>query len=118
MTDMPVKMILFIIIVNSFLIACSTTKCDFTAAKISFCRHDYSLAFDNLIKVTKESRDPAAQYALGYMYYYGLGIAKDQDIARSWITKAAKQNYWPAMEALSSIKKVRAIQYVPFEAKH
>lgn len=41
-----------------------------------------------------------AQYAVGYMYYYGYGVAQDPDIGFFWIQRAADQHYAPAQHAL------------------
>jgi DamX protein len=35
--------------------------------------------------------NPDAQYALGYMYYYGIGTVHDQQTAALWIQRAASQ---------------------------
>lgn len=38
-----------------------------------------------------QSGDPDAQYALGYMYYYGIGTVRDKQTAKIWIKRAAGQ---------------------------
>lgn len=43
--------------------------------------------------------DPDAQYALGYMYYYGKGASRDESEARFWINKAAAQGQPEAIKA-------------------
>jgi len=40
-----------------------------------------------------------AQYAVGYMYYYGLGVAQDTYVGYFWIERSANQHYYPAMQA-------------------
>lgn len=52
---------------------------------------------------------------MGYMYYYGIGTEKDQDIGRSLIRRAADKHYSPAIIALKQITQRRYDQYVPFE---
>src|SRR5215208_4083184 len=44
-----------------------------------------------------------AQYAVGYMYYYGYGVAKDKDVGFFWIKEAADRHYEPAVTALMNI---------------
>ncbi|MGD8708966.1 MAG: SPOR domain-containing protein, partial [Ectothiorhodospiraceae bacterium] len=44
-----------------------------------------------------------AQYALGYMYYYGQGVEKDMDKALTWIRRAANHGDKHAVEALSRL---------------
>ena len=46
---------------------------------------------------------PDAQYAVGYMYYYGLGVAQDTDVGYFWIQRSARQHFIPAEEALRLI---------------
>lgn len=41
-----------------------------------------------------------AQYAVGYMYYYGYGVAQDTEVGRFWIGRAANKGYQPAIKAL------------------
>lgn len=43
------------------------------------------------INQAAKSGDPDAQYALGYMYYYGIGTIRDKETAKMWIDRAAKQ---------------------------
>lgn len=43
---------------------------------------------------------PEAQYAVGYMYYYGYGVAQDVDTGYFWIKRAADKHYPPAKKAL------------------
>ena len=44
-----------------------------------------------------------AQYAVGYMYYYGLGVAQDTEVGYFWIRRSADNHYWVAQEALHII---------------
>lgn len=46
-----------------------------------------------------------AQYAVGYMYYYGLGVAQDTDVGYFWIKRSADKHYPPAMKALQMITR-------------
>ena len=43
--------------------------------------------------------DPDAQYALGYMYYYGIGTVRDKQTATLWIKRAARQGQPLALKA-------------------
>ncbi|HLB41291.1 MAG TPA: sel1 repeat family protein [Gammaproteobacteria bacterium] len=47
-----------------------------------------------------------AQYAVGYMYYYGNGVAQNTDTGHFWIKRAANQHYTPAIKALKLINKL------------
>lgn len=44
-----------------------------------------------------------AQYAVGYMYYYGYGVAQDPEIGSFWIQRAANRGYPQAIKALQII---------------
>lgn len=44
-----------------------------------------------------------AQYAIGYMYYYGYGVTQDTDVGFFWIKRAADQQYPPAVKAVGMI---------------
>ena len=46
-----------------------------------------------------------AQYAVGYMYYYGYGVAQDTDVGYFWIKRSANQHYLPAMKAAAMIQR-------------
>lgn len=47
---------------------------------------------------------PQAQYAVGYLYYYGYGVTQDTDVGYFWISRAADQGYRQAIEAEQSIR--------------
>jgi DamX protein len=51
------------------------------------------------IKKAAKAGDPDAQYALGYMYYYGRGVNQNLSLAKQWIKKAAAQGQEQAMQA-------------------
>ena len=38
-----------------------------------------------------EPEDAAAQYFVGYCYYYGDGVSKDKDKAFRWLVQSAEQ---------------------------
>ncbi len=43
------------------------------------------------LQLSAEKGDAEAQYKLGYIYYYGLGIEADYDVAFMWYKKSAEQ---------------------------
>ena len=51
-----------------------------------------------------QAQNPKAQYTVGYLYYYGRGVAQDKEIGIIWIERAAKQHYAPAVKALKIIR--------------
>jgi TPR repeat protein len=104
--------VLFILGLLFLLTACAAGNISNSAAKRDYIEQDYARAFNALLRPAAHD-NAEAQYALGYMYYYGLGIAKDQDIGRIWIKKSADHNYLPALQAMVVISQVRHEQYIP-----
>lgn len=70
----------------------------------SFRAQDYRRAFIRL-KPEAEKGQPDAQYAVGYMYYYGQGVVEDRKKAWFWINMAAHLGQKDAMEAVSILEK-------------
>lgn len=56
-------------------------------------------------EVAAKAYHPAAQYDLGVLYFYGLGVPVDRDRAREWLDKAARQDYVPAMTLLGLMEE-------------
>lgn len=99
------KRVITTVIISLLLTACAAMQQNrLNEAKANFERQNYSSAFLELEQLAN-SGSPQAQYAVGYMYYYGLGIARNTDTARSWIRKAADHQYLPARQALNLIMK-------------
>jgi TPR repeat protein len=67
----------------------------------------YKRAMHELLPLACDG-NPDSQYAVGYMYYYGLGVGQDTDIGYFWIQRAANRNYVPAMKALEMIEAKNA----------
>ena len=63
-----------------------------------FRAQQYRDAFIRL-KPQAEKGQPDAEYAIGYMYYYGQGVVEDRKKAWYWITKAAREGQPDAVEA-------------------
>lgn len=57
------------------------------------------------VKQAAAQGDPDAEYALGYMFYYGRGTPRDEDSARLWIGKAAAQGQPQAIKALQLLNQ-------------
>jgi len=63
---------------------------------------DYAKAIA-LLNASAKQGDAQAQYALGYMYYYGFGVIRDENIALELIQKAAAQGFPKAKTALKRV---------------
>ena len=77
----------------------------------SFKRQDYRQAFVRLVPEAQKGH-PDAQYAIGYMYYYGQGVVENRKKAFLWIKRAAAAGQTDAIKALSLVQnpKERAKQ--------
>jgi TPR repeat protein len=71
-----------------------------------FTQGYYKKAMHRLLPLACDG-NAQAQYAVGYMYYYGLGVAQDTDVGYFWISRSAQKHFLPAQEALNTIQKNR-----------
>ncbi|AHE67438.1 tetratricopeptide repeat protein [Legionella oakridgensis] len=78
---------------------CSISHLNFQEGIKSFQIQDYRQAFIRL-KPEAEKGQPDAQYAVGYMYYYGQGVVEDRKKALYWIKCAANAGQPDAIAAL------------------
>lgn len=62
----------------------------------------YQCSFSRVEQAAR-SGDPDAQYALGYLYYYGIGATQDRQTGLMWIRKAAAQGQPVAQQALQKL---------------
>ena len=85
--------------ISVFLFGCATSSLSFREGIRSFQVQDYRQAFIRL-KPEAEKGQPDAQYAIGYMYYYGQGVVEDRQKAWYWINCAAKAGQSDAVAAL------------------
>jgi TPR repeat protein len=70
--------------------------------KMYFEQGNFKLAFHQLLPIAAAG-NAQAQYAVGYMYYYGYGTSEDQESGLFWMQKSAEQHYDPAIKALNII---------------
>ncbi len=64
----------------------------------------YSLTFDQVREAAQDG-DADAQYALGYMYYYGQNVTRNGNQAKFWIGRAASQHHKQAIRALAMMNE-------------
>lgn len=92
----------------SVLILCVLTGCmgvnysNFYQGINEFRSQSYRDAFIRL-KPEAEKGQPDAQYAVGYMYYYGQGVVENRAKAWYWITKAARAGQPEAIQAAQAL---------------
>jgi TPR repeat protein len=91
-----------------FFNGCSTTpdntEIDETAAilkeaHLAYNNKAYKKVFQLIFPLAAAGND-TAQYALGYLFYYGLGTEKSEQQAMHWIQQAAAQGNKKAQRAL------------------
>lgn len=97
---------LLIICISILLQSCCFTgnhySHDLEAGKSRFEDGEYDESFRRLYPIAYNG-DPQAEYAIGYMYYYGYGVPRDSDAGIYWMDKAAMQGYRPAIRAMNII---------------
>ncbi|MCF6281054.1 MAG: SPOR domain-containing protein [Candidatus Polarisedimenticolaceae bacterium] len=92
------------------LTGCATTpdysdnEARFDAAKEAFLKSEYIKAV-HLFEPLAIRGYSQAQYTLGYLYYYGLGISQNSEVGKRWISSAAAKGDPLAIEALALISK-------------
>ena len=98
---------LFIIFLAFILQACASPRMaeELEQGKMSFAAGDFKQAFHELLPVAACQGNPQAQYAVGYMYYNGYGVAADTESGIFWMSKAAQKGYLPAQNALHMIQE-------------
>ena len=87
----------------NLLTGCVSSQLNFREGIKSFQVQDYRQAFIRL-KPEAETGQPDAQYAIGYMYYYGQGVVEDRKQAWYWINCAAKAGQVDAITALKILR--------------
>lgn len=88
------------------LIACATpsmrVKEELINSKRNFEGGLYKTAMRDLLPLAADG-NAQAQYAVGYMYYYGYGVTQDTAAGLFWIKRSANQHFEPAIKALHLI---------------
>lgn len=89
--------------------ACVTGALNLRDGIESFRGQDYRRAFIRLLPEAEKGQ-PDAQYAVGYMYYYGQGVVEDRDKAWFWIHMAARLGQPEAIEAVNILGKAPPVR--------
>ncbi len=83
--------------------ACVNSQYFVDKGKRKYYAKEYRNAYISL-KAGAERNNPEAQYALGYMFYYGQGVTESKQKALYWFHRAAINGHQKAIEALNMIK--------------
>ena len=99
------KRLLSVIVASLLLQSCASAlqTRQLADGKRDFRDGNYKTAFHEMLPLASEG-NPSAQYAVGYMYYYGYGVTRDAESGRFWMQKSAEQKYPPAEKALQMLK--------------
>lgn len=79
----------------------------FQRSQVAYQHQNYGQAFNDA-RISAQYGHLKATYALGYMYYYGIGTQANPILARKWISKAAERGYQPAQAALNALYNTQA----------
>lgn len=91
--------IVLVIFIIPMMASCLSGAVNLREGIMSFKTQNYRSAFIRL-KPEAEKGQPDAQYAIGYMYYYGQGVVEDRKKAWFWINLAAKVGQPDAVQAV------------------
>lgn len=82
------------------LVGCATSSQNsFDQGQQAFKTGDYKTAFQTLYPLALNGQ-PDAEYAVGYMLYYGKGVMQNQNIGAAWIREAAIHGQSQAEQAM------------------
>ena|SRR5436190_16317042 len=104
-----ITMMILIALIGSTLSSCASFHRSPTIAQTSellkgkrdFENGYYLDAMHRLLPLACDG-DPQAEYAVGYMFYYGYGVGQDTVIGCFWMQRAANKGYPPAIEAMKT----------------
>ncbi|KTD31904.1 MULTISPECIES: tetratricopeptide repeat protein [Legionella] len=85
-------------------VACVIRDANLREGIACFHVQNYRDAFIHL-KPEADRGQPDAQYAVGYMYYYGQGVTENREQAWLWIKRAAAAGQPDAIEAIKILKQ-------------
>ena len=77
-----------------------------------FGTQNYSQALPLLRHLSKR-KNSDAQYALAYMYYYGIGVSRDESTALNWMRLSAAKNNPRAILALEIYRETSGLPKIP-----
>jgi TPR repeat protein len=95
-----------LILLCVFFTACASVQArnQIHEAKFDFADGNYKKAFREMLPLASEG-NADAQYAVGYMYYYGYGVTQDYESGMFWMRKAASQHNAAAVKALQMVPR-------------
>lgn len=115
---MRIGLVSCLVLLSLSLVACTSPHMsgEVEAGKSAFQAGNYSSAFQRLFPVARDGR-PDAQYAIGYMYYYGYGVSQDTSTGLQWMRRSAVQGYPAAIKALDMIEHRDSFAQKPHQSQ-
>jgi TPR repeat protein len=98
------NLLIALIFISILVTSCVTGGVNLREGIQSFKAQEYRRAFIRL-KPEAEKGQSEAQYAIGYMYYYGQGVVEDRKQAWYWINMAAKSGQPDAIAAVQILEQ-------------
>lgn len=95
--------LLLLIVLSQLLTSCFTNAFNLREGIESFKMQNYRKAFIRL-RPEAERGQRDAQYAIGYMYYYGQGVVENRKKAWFWINSAAGMGQPDAVVAIQILQ--------------
>lgn len=92
------KFLLFVAIMVGF---AAPANAGFDDGKAACDKSDFAKAYQEFRKAAEQGC-AEAQTLLGFMYYFGQGVANDDVEAAEWLRKAAKQGSWAQKTLISN----------------
>jgi TPR repeat protein len=83
--------------------ACNLQPNWYEAGKWNYAHQHYDLALPQLLWAAQMG-NPNAQYAVGYMYFNGLGTPQDDILAYHWFKKSAEAGNTRGRQALQAVQ--------------
>ena len=96
--------IFLIIFTSALLFSCASNSLNLREGINSFQLQNYRDAFIKLKPAAMQGQVDA-QYAVGYMYYYGQGVVENRKKAWYWISRAASAGQPDAIEAMKILER-------------
>jgi TPR repeat protein len=96
---------ILLILLCSLIMGCTSVQNaeQLQLGKQNFSGGDYPSAFRQLMP-SAINGNAQAEYAVGYMYYYGLGVTQDIETGTDWMKKSATQHNSSAIKAMRLLK--------------
>lgn len=106
-----VRKLLIVVFLIPFLASCFWNSLNLREGIYHFRAQNFRSAFVRLMPEAKRGQRDA-QYAVGYMYYYGQGVVEDRKKAWFWITQAAQKGQPDAVKATQILGTGHPLQRV------